>query len=244
MRIGTWNLGLRSTSPTAGWSQKAAWLDDRGADIWLLTEVHHLWRPRGNNFAVSVERSHTPEEGRWAGIETSRPLTELPNACNGQHPGEEGLVLARVQLEESPVLVACSVLPWRRADEVWDGLPADQFGQFRLVLDHHISRITAERRPTEPLIWGGDFNQPLVSPFSGGSKGEALLVRSALDNLGLTSLTQGLAHRNGRMHAIDHLAVSPDFLAERAEMHRPKREDDSNMSDHAAYTADVHLIRT
>ncbi len=117
------------------------------------------------------------------------------------------------------------------------------FDQLRVVLDRHVPRITAERLPSEPLIWGGDFNQPLVPPFVGGSMEEALLLRSALDYLGLTSLTQGLAHRNGQMYAVDHLVVSPDFLGERVEVHRPVRDDGSNMSSHAAYIADVQLIR-
>jgi len=125
VRIGTWNLGLHSTSPTEDWGRKAARLEDQQAQLWLLTEAHHSWNSRGNNFAISPERSYLPEQGRWAGIETSWPLTELPNTCISQHPGEEGLIIARVQLAETPVLVACSVLPWRRADKHWKRLPAD-----------------------------------------------------------------------------------------------------------------------
>ncbi len=111
MRIGTWNLELGSTSPTEDWGRKVAWLDEQQAEVWLLTEVHHSWDRRGNAFAVSRPRGRDPEKGRWAGIETSRPLIELPANGDGQHPGEEGLALARVELAEASVLVACSVLP-------------------------------------------------------------------------------------------------------------------------------------
>jgi len=239
VRIGTWNLGLRSTSPTPDWANKAAWLDEQEGQLWLLTEVHQSWDSRGNAFAVSPERSRFPDKGRWAGIETSCSLTQLPMRTEGFHPADEGLVLARVRLGSMPVLVACSVLPWNGAGEYWNGLPAPHLDQYRSVLDRHVARIATERLPGESLIWGGDFNQPLVPPFFGGSKDEALALRSALEFLGLTSLTQGLAHRDGAMHAIDHLAVSPHFVAERAEVYRPRREDDSRMSDHAAYTADI-----
>ena len=242
MRIGTWNLDLRSSAPRPDWTHKAAWLDQQAAHLWLLTEVHGSWNPRGNSFALSPERSRMPENGRWAAIETSQRLGELLTSADSGHAGEEGLVLARVQLEGQSVLVACSVLPWNGAREYWGGLPTGQFNLFRAVLDHHVARIVAERLPAEPLVWGGDLNQPLVPPFAGGSKDEALVLCSALDYLGLTSLTQGLGSRNRQMHAIDHIAVSSDFLAERVETHRPVREDGSNMSDHAAYIADVHLV--
>ncbi|SFT67287.1 hypothetical protein SAMN05660657_02323 [Geodermatophilus amargosae] len=244
VRIGTWNLGLQAAAPTADWQAKARWLDARSSRLWLLTEAHQSWDPRDGHLTVSPPRKLDPEHGRWAAIETTLDTGEPPAQRNAGHAAEEGLALARVRIAGRDVLVACSVLPYDGIDAYWDGLPTDAVEQFAYVLDHHVLRIRMERRTGEPLIWGGDFNQPLVPPFSGGSRDCGAALCSALRKLGLTSLTQGLAHRNGQMYSVDHLAISGEFLAEHVEMHRPVRGDDSSMSSHAAYTADLVLPRT
>jgi hypothetical protein len=240
VRIGTWNLKL---CPSRDWPRGRSigeWLDAQHADLWLLTEVHPDWDP--GRMAVSPPRSHDAEQPkRWAGIRTELPLTELPADC--KHPGEEGLVLARVEMDGTSILVACSVLPWKGSGPYWHGLPDGQYSQFRSVLDHHVARITAARRPGEPLIWGGDMNQELTPPLWAGTNDGAATLRAAFEYLGLTPLTQGLAHLNGQSHSIDHLAVSAGLLVERVEVHRP-RGDGTDLSDHAAYTADVVLPRT
>ncbi len=150
----------------------------------------------------------------------------------------------RVLVDGRSVLVACSVLPYSRAERDWGGLSGGQKEQFRLVLRHHLLRIAAERDPSdEPLIWGGDFNQQLIRPCGHGLMTSADELRSALEALGLTALTAGMADRDHLGYTIDHLAVSADWLADRVEVHRPTGSDGKNLSDHAAYTADVHLFR-
>ncbi|MGY1606371.1 MULTISPECIES: endonuclease/exonuclease/phosphatase family protein [unclassified Geodermatophilus] len=240
MRIGTWNLDRCPSSTSEKGQEVAARLDELKADLWLLTEVHRDWDPRGGTFAVSRPRSFDPDAPkRWAGVETSLPLTTLPS--QGEHPGEEGLVLARVQVDGRDVLVACSVLPWRGAEQYWYGLPEGQIAQFHSVLQHHVERIRTERREDEPLVWGGDFNQALRRPVYGGTVEGMTALQSAFASLGLVALTVDAEHRNGHMRSIDHLAVSEHFTAASAETHRLTRSDGSNLSDHAAYTADVEL---
>ncbi|SDC77302.1 Metal-dependent hydrolase, endonuclease/exonuclease/phosphatase family [Geodermatophilus telluris] len=244
MRIGTWNLKLCPTSSSDRGRAMAAWLDTQQADLWLLTEVHAAWHPHGAAFVTSPPRSHDGDESkRWAGIEARLPLTEV-EPDDREHAGAEGLALARVDLDGTSVLVACSVLPWRGAGSYWRGLPDGQFHQFRSVLDHHVARISAERRTGEPVVWGGDLNQELLQPHWAGTHDGARTLRAAFEYLGLTPLTAGMAHLNGQSHAIDHLAVSSDVLADRVEVHRPTWPDGRDLSDHAAYTADVVLPRT
>ncbi len=241
MRIGTWNLDRCPSSTSEKGQEVAARLDELKADLWLLTEVHRDWDPRGGTFAVSRPRSFDPDAPkRWAGVETSLPLTTLPS--QGEHPGEEGLVLARVQVDGRDVLVACSVLPWRGAEQYWYGLPDGQIAQFHSVLQHHVERIRTERREDEPLVWGGDFNQALQRPVDGGTVKGMTALQSALESLGLVALTVDAEHRRGHMRSIDHLAVSEHFTAGPAEIHRLTWSHGRNLSDHAAYTADVELI--
>ncbi|WP_336031169.1 endonuclease/exonuclease/phosphatase family protein [Geodermatophilus sp. FMUSA9-8] len=240
MRIGTWNLRLCPTSTSETGRAISAWLDDQKADLWLLTEVHRDWHPRGGSIAVSPPRSFDPEAPkRWAGIETRLPLTPVPAA--GDHPGEEGLALARVEVDGRQVLIACSVLPWKGAGEYWHGLPEGQIQQFAFVLDHHVERIRAERRDDEPLVWGGDFNQPLRRPIHGGTVTGMEALLAALDSLGLTALTADADHLKGLMRSIDHIAVSRHFTGDPAKTHLPLRTNGKDLSDHAAYTADVVL---
>jgi endonuclease/exonuclease/phosphatase family metal-dependent hydrolase len=159
--------------------------------------------------------------------------------------GEEGLVLARLQLDgASTVLVACSVLPWKDAGQYWPGLPPGQVAEFRHVLDHHVARISAERLEGEPLIWGGDFNQQLTPPFSSTTAQGAQALRAAFDGLALIPLTEHAQHLNGTSYAIDHLAVSRDLVTgeKGAEVHRPELNG-GHLSDHAAYTAAIGLVR-
>jgi hypothetical protein len=183
-------------------------------------------------------------EKRWSGIETKLPLGELRTSGESSHSGEEGLVLARLQLDgSSSVLVACSVLPWRGAGKYWPGLPAGQVAEFCHVLHHHVARISAERLDGEPLIWGGDFNQQLTSPFWSATAGGAQSLRAAFVGLGLVPLTEHAQHLNGTSYAIDHLAVSRDLVTREkgAEVHRPEWNG-GHLSDHAAYTAAIGLV--
>jgi hypothetical protein len=243
VRIGTWNLKLCPTSESVRGQAIASWMEAQAAGIWFLTEVHRDWAPQVGRLEVSPPRGVAPENKRWAGIQTALPLRELRTASDLQHAGEEGLCLARLVLDGgSTVLAACSVLPWRGAGQYWRGLPAGQLAEFGHVLDHHVARIHAERADGEPLIWGGDFNQPLHGPFHGATTTGAALLREAFAKLDLVALTEHSEHLNPKTFAIDHLAVSRDLAVEGplAAVHRPAW-DGGQLSDHAAYTAEICL---
>jgi hypothetical protein len=241
VRIGTWNVN-RAFSGNERGDVLAAWLRGQEVDLWLITEVHSDWRPRGRELIVSPSRSWGAERQRWAAIESSSTVEQLTPDAGAQHPGEEGLALARVEHEGLRVLVACSVLPLLDSGDNWEGLPEGRSEQFRFVLDHHVSRIRAARQDGEPIIWGGDFTQELTPPYLGGTPENADALRSAFDGLGLVVLTDEARRLNPECPTIDHLAVSGEVTAGPVEVHRPTWPDGiKDLSDHAAYTADVEL---
>jgi hypothetical protein len=241
VRIGTWNLKLCPERSSDRGRAMTAWMDAQAVDVWLLTEVHRDWAVDG--FVVSPPRGGAPEFKRWAGIGTALPFAELRTAGDPEHPGEEGLRLARLRLEGTTtgsLLVACSVLPWRGCGKYWPGLPEGQAAEFTHVLDHHVDRIAAERLPGEPIVWGGDFNQQLTAPFWSSTEAGAAALAEAFAGLGLIAPTESAEHLNGTSYAIDHLAVSAELVAGEpvAAVHRPAGER-GQLSDHAAYTADI-----
>jgi hypothetical protein len=243
VRIGTYNLRLCPSASSPRGRAIGDWMKGQDVHVWLLTEVHRDWSSGTGRLVVAPERSVAPAEKRWAGIETDLPLGGLRTSAGSTHAGEEGLVLARLQPDEgSSVLVACSVLPWKRAGEYWRGLPSQsgRAAEFRHVLDHHVARISAERLEGELLIWGGDFNQQLTQPFWFTTAEGAQALRAAFDGFGLVPLTERAEHLNGTSYAIDHLAVSRELVAGEpvAEVHRPDWNG-GPLSDHAAYTAEI-----
>lgn len=199
MRIGTWNLRLcpTSTSTSERGQAIAAWMDAQAVDVWLLTEVHRDWAPRDGHLVVSPRRSDDVECKRWAAIESKLPMSELTTG-DSPHPGDEGLVLARLALDGTSVLVACSVLPWKGAAKYWNGLPPGQFDQWRFVLDHHAGGdqhheqgrskgapgprpAAALRRPSAAgpgaLRGAGALARPGAGPGRGGPGHVGLLAR-------------------------------------------------------------------
>jgi hypothetical protein len=246
VRIGTWNLNWGLSPASERRSVISDYLANQAADIWLLTEVHEDWQPGTSSWQLSPHLRVPIGKKRWAGIRTDFRMGGIRTAGDPSHPAEEALCLARLELDgvrPSSVLVACSVLPWKGAGAYWRGLPDGQLNQFRCVLDHHHARIAAERDGAEPLIWGGDFNQPLIGPFWGATQAGAEDLRAAFEKLGLVALTQHAEHLNGQTHAIDHIAVSRELVIEGAvaDVHRPVSDTGRPLSDHAAYTADIAL---
>ncbi len=144
MRIGTWNLYLRAQSPTELWRKKADWLEERPADIWLLTEASTAWQSRRAELIPALKRNTGPEKLRWAAVQTTLPILDLRTEGDPDHPVEEGLSLARIHFGGRSDLVACSVLPYKGAEKDWGRLSGGHRKQFRCVLDHHVARIAAE----------------------------------------------------------------------------------------------------
>jgi endonuclease/exonuclease/phosphatase family metal-dependent hydrolase len=113
-----------------------------------------------------------------------------------------------------------------------------------------MDRIDVEWDREEPIVWGGDFNQELrdLTPerkalhyrLAGTTRGIERL-RGAFDLFGLTPLTEASEHFDPASPAIDHLAVTSRLARDRAGVWRPHYRHGYELSDHAAYVADIRL---
>jgi hypothetical protein len=254
--VGTYNLRL---CPHPDWypgTGIAAFQAEVGAAIWMLTEVHRDWRSAAGAVVVSPPRGgENPDTKRWAGIQTALPMKQILDDAGGPAAAEESLCLARVELPEDAgaesVLVACSVLPWGGAATYWPGLPPTYLdAQQQLVLAHHIDRIENAREADEPVLWGGDFNQELVNLTPervaagyriAGTVAGIERLSAAFRRFGLSALTARSEHLNLEAPSIDHIAVSEHLARGAASVHRPLRPNGKDLSDHAAYIAEIGL---
>lgn len=216
LTIGTWNLEQRSAASSRGKVQDRL-LAAHPVDAWLLTEVG------AGRDCVAVSARIAGSAAVWSAVAT--PGAEpLPVS----HPT---LAMARLRLGRTAVLLACSVLPWRQAGEHWPH-PADGTGdteRFAGCLDAHLAEI-AGAAGDGSVVWGGDFNQPLVGPQTGFSLSCRDLLRDRLARAGLVAATAHLTARPGGA-SIDHVAVPPGMAAEALVRHLDGR----GASDHDAY---------
>jgi hypothetical protein len=113
MRVGTWNL----QQAVPGWSKataQAELMNSIDADIWCLTEAHGAVVLAGHQITHSTPRPSKPQQ-RWSAISTRWPITPI-------QADHEGLALGRVTSPHGPLVVATSVMPWRRATAAAGGV--------------------------------------------------------------------------------------------------------------------------
>jgi hypothetical protein len=125
-----------------------------------------------------------------------------------------------------------TVLPWTQAPSP-PYVGATQADQVEQAVDELVPWL----KDQEELVWGGDWNHPLHPPLTGFTvRGRDRLMRAAVE-LGLTVHTETeLAQptRNGRCHAIDH-------IASRHPRQRVEVVDGAPHSTHDAYVVELAL---
>lgn len=231
MKFGTWNLQQAAPPSPRATAQHQA-MQDIAADVWLLTEVHLDVALDGQVMHLSTPRAIKPRQ-RWAGVSSRWPTAPLDSP-------HEGLALARIASPEGPLLVACSVMPWRGAAISWPGDPTAKHGvRFADAIEAHLGAIQGAREASEALIWGGDFNQALEGRETAGSLAGRALLLQAIAGLGLQPVTGHLDHRITSIKTIDHIAVPASWVPSRSAMEMPLSIEGRPLSDHAAYVVDA-----
>ena len=237
MILGTWNLEVypRPTSPKGAAMRQI--LETHQPDVWFLTELHAEWELECYAMAFAPPRDNAPASKRKAAIASRWPMNVIPGK---DHPAEGRLCLARLTdpTTGSTLLAASAVPPWRGAAPYWRkalGATLTYAEIYVSVLDYFTERIREERRPGEPVVWGGDFNQGLIGrDYVGTLTGRAAL----LDTFASFDLIVPTMHLSALIEthpAIDHIAIpSQCHSPVAAQIHRPER-DGKYLSDHALY---------
>lgn len=206
-------------------------MQDIASDLWLLTEVHLDVALDGQVIHHSTPRAIKPKQ-RWSGVSSLWPVTPLEST-------HEGLALARVVSPQGPILVACSVMPWRGATTSWPGDPTAKHGvRFADALDAHRRAIQRAREGSEALIWGGDFKRALQGGETAGSLAGRALRLQAFGGVELQPATGHLDHRIASIKTIDHIAV-PASWRSHITMRLPLSIEGRPLSDHARYVVDA-----
>lgn len=214
-RIGTWNLqGRRWGRP------QHRLVGAQQCDVWLFTEAHtSVSLPDWHSQATAGEMA--PERA-WAAVWSRQPLTELPDP----HPATAAALV-------DGVTYWSGILPWRSCggEAPWRG---QNHGERTQAALHDLLR----QRPAGPHVWGGDWNHALGGKeYAGSAAGRAHLL-TAVDSLGLTAVTAGLAHHLPGLLSIDHIAVP--FGADVTSAQRvPATEDGKRLSDHDVYVVEI-----
>lgn len=184
MRIGTWNLEGR-------WSAAhAAFMEQAGCDVWLLSTVHDAFAPASGETARSEEMG---DEVAWAAVWSATGLETLESV----HPA---VAIARVG-----ELLACScVLPWRGAAPYSDDEGDSLVNITRAALDGIRDVLATDERD---VIWGGGWNHGLHGREHVGTLHGRKGVTALIAELGLQTPTAQLPNSIAGIFSTDHIAV-------------------------------------
>lgn len=216
MRIGTWNLEGR-------WSaDHGQVLVDLDCDVWLLTENQPDARPDGHHLLVSTQLMGPGKH--WAGIASRWPIDPQPDPDVASVLGESG-----------GVRFCSSVLPWPLASQFspWaGGTHVEEMAEVVGRLDDAFAQA--------PVVWGGDWNQPLSGNLQGFTRGAQRVLLETVASLGLQVPTETLrGRRSGGQSSIDHVAVPDDWVVTGAGRVTVGRR----LSDHDLYWVEVDPSR-
>jgi hypothetical protein len=212
MRIGTWNLA-------GSWSaDHASLLLELGCDVLLLTECPAEATLPGYVRHATVTRI-SGTDTHWSTVLSTRPMEPLPDP----HPAS-----AAVRIEG--VVFCASVLPWPLAGDSWPWGPPDH----RSRMQHTLVEL-GDAFGGRPVVWGGDWNQPLTGSLAGFSRAARDAIATSTEALGLQVPTRSLLGRTAGQGSIDHLAVPRSWTVREAGCVPV----DVRLSDHDAYWVDV-----
>ena len=146
VRIGTWNLAGRWTR------EHARFVLNLDCDVLLLTEVSERVVIPG--YGLHLGTALMAQRRRWAGVASRLEISPLRDP----HPASAMALMAGSTF-------CSSILPWKgaRSRDIWAGSRHAEWTESCLS-----SLLPA--LPTERLIWGGDWNQPLTGNLAGFSR--------------------------------------------------------------------------
>jgi endonuclease/exonuclease/phosphatase family metal-dependent hydrolase len=152
---------------------------------------------------------------RWATILSTETMEPLPDP----HPASAAAII-------EGVVVCASVLPWPLAQGSWHWGPAEHLPRMQQALGELTDALLGR-----PVVWGGDWNQPLQGSLAGFSRAARDAITASTEMLDLQVPTASLPARTPKQGSIDHLAVPNSWTVWGAGCVPV----DGHLSDHYAY---------
>lgn len=229
MRVATWNLewAKPGTNRHRRALEHLVFVD---ADVVVTTEESvHDWASYPHRIDGGVDWGYRIVEGRRKVIAWSKePWIDVRVADTGPMRGR--FVRGRTTGSDSPVTVVAVCIPWKDShvrSGRQDQQPWEHHRAFCEQLEAEISQASSEGR----VVVAGDFNQRIPRVNQPMVVAEALAL--ALGDLEV--VTAG-PQEAGLM--IDHIAISPDLVVERAHSW-PNVIDGQRISDHGGVAVDI-----
>jgi endonuclease/exonuclease/phosphatase family metal-dependent hydrolase len=213
-------------------------MEQHPADIWILTETHDDFAPRGFSAAHSPQRPfHTKKTttgSRWISIWTKLTIIEALPAAGYDATRS---VAVRIHTDAGrPLLVCGVVLPWM-SDSLFRGRDA-RLSALQCQLAHW-RRLRTEF-PYDTLIVAGDLNQDMGSGKHYGSLAEIALLRQAFEQLNVVCLTAPEVASGEVLPypTVDHIAVDRSHAVTSA-VASSWPVDKRRLSDHPGIVAEL-----
>ena len=213
VRIATWNMAANE----AGGGRD--FLASLCCEVLLLTEVPPDLQL--SRYRLGFSKGVMSLGQVFAAVATRA----APQGCVHPH-------LASVASELGGTTFMASVLPWRSA-QAKDGFDGGSQGE----RTHNAVDAIAERWPSTPVVWGGDWNHELSGRISAGSKigREAILGVVQRHRMQVPTVVLGSEHGYA---SVNHIAVPDDWKVLSVER-RAASSGGRRLSDHDAYVVEI-----
>ena len=209
LRIGTWNLGRSGAFHRPRVPRQLAVLQQRNADLWILTDAHDANVPLGGHVCRSVPHADLHQRGEHRVVLWSRyPLSPVPTddpvcavAAHVEMPGmaQPLLVYGTVITAAHGGVVPRQGLTWQRH---LDSVHRRRAEWQRLSQDF----------PDHALCVAGDFNTNLDEAASYGTTDPRHAILRGLADVGMRCLTtdalRGPLEPPGGRASVDHVCFS------------------------------------
>ncbi len=238
LTLANWNLE-RALPKKRRAEQITTIINERAADIWILTETHKDIGPMHSNVITS---KISPNGECWTSICSQFPITPLMEYVSDK----ERCTAARINHSKyGELIIYATVLPW--VGSSWNSQPWHKGEAF-------ISALTLYRQDWKKLqlaypeaihIIAGDFNQSLVDKHYYGSQKIRTKLEQTMEECNMKILTAGEndpVSRETTNHAcIDHICISESRFEHIYSTKRWPEQNtpDKKLSDHFGIIVEV-----
>jgi len=190
MRIATWNVERPGDGDSSRTKRILAKLEEIAADIWILTETHETVRPKSGAHQVSSPNIEAAPISHRVGEHKVTVWSRWPMLNRYEVSMVNRAAWTAIETPIGDLIVYGTVIPYHGArwpygtKRNWDAhyaaiaVQGAEWGRLR------------QKYPSSGMCVAGDFNQNRTGAYKYGSKWGRKLLDLALEENGLTCVTQ------------------------------------------------------